>query len=372
MSFDENEDNYYNPVEPIFYKFNLNNILIQDVDFLLENGSINNVYLCCYSINNTGLYPFIQYYLVKEFNETLSFPTISTKNLADIDTEKLISVCQCYLFSLFVNEKIDKENDFKGFYYNNNGNLYLFVDFTKCDINLNNIYKNSYLWSVVATEIFQNTILDMNINKNVVDLFTNNLQLLYLLDENNELYELPDVWYCGREENQLNFTFTFGVSKKIDGILGPYYYFTNYKNALIEGCWSDIKEEIKFGKKLTDKNGKYYKGGIVRFAIFSGRCKMKLNKITDTIDDSNIKKKRFEDNNYAAKEKLTMRLTDYDGLWSNDYDSVFIGNVELDNGEKFYEGPILAIKDYNQQIPLSYHFINNKNITDKYQYISLL
>lgn len=371
MSFDEKED-YYSPIEPNFYKFNINNILVQDVDYILKNNKINNVYLCCYSINNEGLYPFIQYYLTKEFNETLSFPSININNFTDIDTEKLVSFCQCYLFSLFVNEKIDKENDFKGFYYNNDKNLYLFIDFTKCNINLNNIHKNSYIWSVVATELYQNSFLDMNISKTVTELFMNNLQMLYLLDSNNELFELPDVWYCGREESSLNFTYTFGVSKNIDGLLGPYYYFTNYRNALIEGSWSKTKEEIKFGKKISDKNGKYYKGGIIRFAIFSGRCKIKLNKITDPIDNSETKKIKLNDETSAEIEKMTMRLTDYDGLWVDNYDSIFIGNVELDNGDKFQNGPLLAIKDYNQQIPLSYHYVNNKNLTDKHQYHSIL
>ena len=60
-----------------------------------------------------------------------------------------------------------------------------------------------------------------------------------------------------------------------------------------------------------------------------------------------------------------MRLTDYDGLWSKNYDSVYIGKVELDNGDKFEEGPLIAIKNYNQQVPLSYHYINSKNIVDK-------
>jgi hypothetical protein len=220
----------------------------------------------------------------------------------------------------------------------------------------------------------------MKISNIVNNFFLNNIELLYLTDKNNEVYELPDIWYCGREEHMLNFTYTFGVTKSEDGILGPYYYFTNYKNALIDGCWPKNGEETIYGKKVTDKNGKYLKGGIVRFAIFTGKCLMKLNKLDDPIDESETKKRKLEEylnincNKNDINEKLTTRLTDYDGIWAEKYDSVFIGKVELDDGHKFDQGPILAIKNYNQQIPLSYHYVDNRFLYDKIdasQYISI-
>jgi len=364
MSSEDNENHDYNPIPPNFYKYDINDILIQDVDYLLKQKTINNIYLCCYSINNTGLYPFIQYYLFKEYNDVVTFPSFNVSQFSDVDTEKILSFSQCYLYTTFFDETIDKENEFRGF-YNYNSNLYLFFDFTQCNLNLSDIYKKSIIWSVLATEIYQSTLLDMKISQHVNDFFMNNTQLLYLKNEKNEIYELPDVWFCGREENLLNFTYTFGVSKNINGILGCHYYFTNYKNAMLEGCWAKNRNEKKYGKIISDNNGKYLKGGIVRFAIFTGNCLIKLNKIDDSIDKSEIKMIKLEelmDNKY---EKLTMRLTDYDGLWSKNYDSVYIGKVELDNGDKFEEGPLIAIKNYNQQVPLSYHYINSKNIVDK-------
>ena len=103
---------------------------------------------------------------------------------------------------------------------------------------------------------------------------------------------------------------------------------------------------------------------------------MKMNKISDPIDNSEIKKNKLHNSidNIGNNESLTMRLTDYDGTWTENYDSVFIGKIELDNGKKFEEGPIIAIKDYNQQIPLSYHYVDNRYITNKNdtnQYISI-
>jgi hypothetical protein len=292
-----------------------------------------------------------------------------------MDSENLISLCQTYLFALLTTENIEinKENDFKGFFYYDS-NLYLFIDFTACELNINDIYKRSNIWTIISTEIYQSTIFDMKISNSVNNFFLNNVELLYLLDKNGEVYELPDVWYCGKEEHKLNFTYTFGVTKDEKGILGPHYYFTNYKNALIDGCWAKDGEESIFNKKITDKNGKYLKGGIVRFAIFTGKCLMKLNKLDDPIDESEIKKQKLAEIDNNINEKMTMRITDYDGKWAKKYDSVFIGKVELDNGYKFEQGPIIAVKNYNQQVPLSYHYVDNRHVTnqnDISQYISI-
>ena len=54
-----------------------------------------------------------------------------------------------------------------------------------------------------------------------------------------------------------------------------------------------------------------------------------------------------------------MRISDYDGIWSKDYDSCYLGNIKLDNDEKMPYSPLYVLKNYNQQIPLSYHYINN-------------
>ena len=66
-------------------------------------------------------------------------------------------------------------------------------------------------------------------------------------------------------------------------------------------------------------------------------------------------------NNNNLYENLTLRITDYDGNWAKNYDSVYIGDIELDNGEKMKNTPIYVVKKYEQQISLSYHFINTNN-----------
>ena len=80
----------------------------------------------------------------------------------------------------------------------------------------------------------------------------------------------------------------------------------------------------------------------------------------DESDFSETKKKRIDDANLDKNmEALTMRISDHDGRWAENYDSVFLGETELDNGAILKNTPIFVVKTYEQQIPLSYHFIDN-------------
>jgi hypothetical protein len=123
-----------------------------------------------------------------------------------------------------------------------------------------------------------------------------------------------------------------------------------------------------FDKLITDnENGRYLKGGIVRFALFAGKTKYIENMPNDPIDESEIKKNRIQDTNLnTAYEILTLRISDHDGLWSNSYDSVYLCDIELDDGSILHDTHILALKEYNQQVPLSYHYIDKSKLHEKF------
>jgi hypothetical protein len=147
-----------------------------------------------------------------------------------------------------------------------------------------------------------------------------------------------------------------------NGIVGPYYYFTTYQKAIESGSWSKTKkEEFRYGKKLTEnETGKYNKGGIVRFALFLGSMKVPLNYPEDDVDSSNMKKQRVIDEEVG--ERQTMRISDYDGEWTNDYDSIYIGKLELDDGRIISDAPYWVVKEYEQQLPISFHYIDKRTI----------
>ena len=70
-------------------------------------------------------------------------------------------------------------------------------------------------------------------------------------------------------------------------------------------------------------------------------------------------------------ERLTMRITDYDGIWAKKYDSIYLGQVVLDNDE-ILNRQITSVKEYEQQIPLSYHYINKSTLNGDTTIYSIL
>ena len=341
----------YEPFMPNFYNYNAKNFLIDDIDYCLHDNTFNYIKIVAYEINNNGVNPFIQFLLLKDgFSPNLSLPTIPI-NYNHPNTEQIINMSTILLFGLNLTDNYDsltKNIVFDGF-YEYSGEMFLFVDITKNKINLNDIYSDSLVRFALVDELLnQKHICNIKIDKSTVDFFTINYELTILKDANGEAYEVPITSYVGKQEKMLNFTYIFGVSKQNNNaILGPYYYFTDFANAT---------------KECVCKNT--CKCGVVRFAIFIKNTKYIENCQTDNIDNSTIKKLRLQDETIDQNyERLTMRITDYDGKWEEKYDSCYLGHIELDNGEYLKNTPIHVVKEYNQQVPLSYHF-NKKDLVE--------
>jgi hypothetical protein len=273
-----------------------------------------------------------------------------------------------------LNFKHDDDNlhnvDFKGFYVQNN-EVYIFYDLSKCNLQPNYVYKISKIWFCIIDEIVNTThICNFKIDKSASNFFVKNDMFCFLKNKDGINYEVPVIGYIGKHAALLNFTYVFGVSKSDNSaILGPYFYFTDYLNAINQGGWAkDGKSEIRHDKLLTDNSkGRYKLGGIIRFVLFMGKTKVIQNHLQDEIDESKIKKERLLDELLDVQyERLTMRISDHDGNWSKSYDSVFMGNIELDNGSKVKNGPIIVLKEYDQQMALSYHYIDKKMLGDNF------
>ena len=320
-------------------------------DILQCNNKIKRFYICGYRVNNNELYPFLDFLLKNDFEtKQLVFPFFESNELSIV----IISKITKKLNSIFYNIIYDDKYEFKGLYYYKN-NIYLFFDFTNCKLIINNTHKNSIIWSVLVDEIINKKyVCNIKIDLYVISFFNENIDFSILKDENEKIYEIPSVVYVGKELSKINFTYIFGVSKPDNSLLfGSYYYFTNFKNAVKQSALSEVKND------KNDKNDKNVKGGIVRFALFTGSTKVILNKISDCIDESEIKRHLISTKNVNnLYENLTLRITDYDGKWSKKYDSIYVGDLELDNGEKMKNTPIHVVKNYEQHIPLSYHFID--------------
>jgi hypothetical protein len=222
-------------------------------------------------------------------------------------------------------------------YYVYKNEIIIILDLTKSKVNLQNF--DSILKLALVSEILnKNEVCNVVIDNSVRQFFINNYEFCVLKNEKNDNYESPIVGYVYKPYKKLNFTYVFGETKQQNpAILGPYYYFTNFYNAIIQF-----------------NNSNEINSGIVRFAIFTKKIKYIENLPNDSIDVSEMKKQKLENNNIF--ERLTMRITDYDGNWVENYDSCYLGTVELDNGDYFKDTPIIAVKEYNQQVPLSFHY----------------
>lgn len=172
--------------------------------------------------------------------------------------------------------------------------LYMYFDFTKSNLNVNTISREKCsIWYALVDELLNvKHVCGLPIDMAVSNYFNSNLELLFLKDSSNKSYEIPMVAYASVNKQMLTYTYAFGIKKTRHSLLGTHYYFTNYENSL--KCGTD---------------------GLCRFALFTQRMWV------------------IVDNSF-----------DYNDTWSSIVDSV-----------QYVCGQIVAVKNHNQQVPLSYH-----------------
>lgn len=359
-------------IESKYYNYYLKYILTKNIDSLNKITDYNSINLCVYKINTEGKIPFLQFLLINNGCNNLILPRLPIYE--SFNKENTVPYSNVYLSGILQTDNFDEFSNnivFDGFYEYDN-NLYLFFDITKCAINIDETYLSTNLRFGLIDEIVNHkNICNIQIDYNTSMFFIKNESIIYLYDEKNNPYEIPVVGFVGKStEQKVKFVMTFGESaKNKSAILGPYFYFTSFHRAIRDGGWSyGYKEEKNYGSIVTDETGKYIKGGIVRFALFLGNTKYVENAPNDQNDNSEIKKQRLEDNNLnRQKEILTLRISDHDGNWSKTYNSIYLGKLELDDGSILEDTPVLVLRDYNQQLPLSYHFIDRTTLGDKYE-----
>jgi hypothetical protein len=371
-----------------FFTYDALNLLHVDVDNVLSCVNGDEVIIVPFKINFNSTQPFNTFLLMNDFTDILNFPSVNITYKNDsYDSQEILARITSYLYSILLSNNnsnvanYDLETfisilDFKGLYVYEN-KLYAFVDLTKLEINTNLINRNSLYWFALIDEIVnKNKVCDIPISEDVSEFFMNNNEFIFFKDSKNEQIEIPCVVYTGVPYKTLHFTFTFGNRPSDNtAILSSGFYFTNYTNAFRQGGWSlDYKSEFKYGEKITDNDfdnetGKYTKGGIIRYALFLGKNLVKMNYPNDDIDESEIKKAKListDNTDDYLYEKMTLRVSDHDGLWKQTNDSVYLGKIELDNGEYLKNVPLYVVKDYYSHTPLSYHHINKRTLGNNF------
>lgn len=354
------------------YNYPIKQFLTKNVNLFADIEEYSQIILCPYKINVSGKYPFLEFLLSNTGYNILTLPVLPIYN--SFNKTNLIAYSNVFLSGILqINnfENFVSKIEFDGFHEFSN-NLYLFFDLSKCEVDIDDTYSYNPLRFALIDEIINDRrICNMEVNSNTVDFFIKNESINYLYNDKNEAFEIPIVRYVGKPTTEkLNFVHTFGESaKNKSAILGPHFYFTDFINAIRQGGWShNFKPEYMNSKLITDNEyGRYAKGGIVRFALFTGKTKYIENSPNDPIDESEIKKQRLNDTNLNGNyEMLTLRISDHDGVWSNTYDSVYLGNIELDDGNFLENTSMFVIKNYIQQLPLSYHYIDKNKLGEKF------
>jgi len=367
-------DTYENENESnkLYYNYPIKHILVKDFTLIRDTNEYSQIILCVYKINTSGKYPFLQYLLSNNGYMSLGLPVLPI--YSSFNKNNLFAYSNVFLSGLL--QIVDFEDfhnkiEFDGCYEYSN-NLYLFFDISNYEINIDDTYSYNPIRFALCDEISNHhNICNMPIAHDTTMFFLKNKSINYIYDVDSEAYEIPIVGYVGKPTpEKLNFVLTFGENaKNKSAILGPYFYFTDFNNAIRQGGWSkNYKPEDSYGKLITDNEyGRYVKGGIVRFALFGGKTKYIENMPNSSNDDSEIKKQRLEDTNLNHnREILTLRITDHDGLWANTYDSAYLADIELDDGSFLDDTPMLVIKEYSQQVPLSFHYIDKTKLHDKF------
>ncbi len=320
------------------------------------------VNVCIYKINQEASYPFTMFLLYKYDNNNLSFIRINEKHKGNTLITHVLEKCR----SLFTDQ--NAVIDYMGFIEENNNRLTLVIQYTSQTQGIEQVTYNTAWWWTLPSEIINyKYILNFDINPLATTFLVKHNKLCLLYDKEGTVYETPEVGYYGNYYKKIAAVASLGLSRQgIFSSFGPFYYFSDYTHAMRNAFWSQGGKPKKVGDKYitVDEKGRYEKGGIVRFALFVGKTKMLLGRSGDKPDDSAISQDLTETNEFI---KAMIKLRDNSAKWTEHYDSVRIGSHEIKLKDKptIYTNPLIALKEYEQQIPLEYYFVDTSQDVDE-------
>jgi hypothetical protein len=202
--------------------------------------------------------------------------------------------------------KISKTNIEYSGYKMYNGEIFLFFKYVEINnnhlLNISDILDSNTCWITIHELINLQRYINILIPPNIVLFFINNSDIILLYKECGKiLFEIPIIAYTNNNYNDFTFIKKFGIKRNDNNALyGPFYYFYNYNIDNIDNI-----------------NNKY----IIRYVLFLGKHNI-IN-----INQNNSNTYTICVNNLISK-----------------YNSIVINNIYI-------------IKQYEQQIPLSYNIL---------------
>ena len=236
----------------------------------------------------------------------------------------------------------------------------------ECETNGDNIprFVNSSekKWWALSSEIVNwRSLLHFQIADSVVDLFLENTELLFVEDANKHKLECPIVGYRGGYSTNILKLAIIGISRENFDFasLGHFFYFGDYHSGMRYAFmpFDYEKEMYHAGEKIIRDDGRFLRGGIARFALYTGNKghTMLLGRIKDRSD----KTRNAIKEGVVRSEDAFFR--DTEGLWAKTFDSVLLGRravISRSSGKKKTLNPQYVIKHFEQHVPLSFHYVN--------------
>jgi hypothetical protein len=389
----------------IFYPFShkTSEHLVHDLDDVIdsishEDGNTDTseimIELCVYRINKHSHRPFLEFMLYKsDIDNVFYFPNFIYNPSKYSILEKASALLSNVLGESHVTFKgriIETEKNNKISMAAINNRVILLFEYSETK-NTNSygvvhLTNTDTLWWATVSEIFNfRKILFYDISNTVTDVFLSYPGMIKLYYK-TALIETPMVVYNGNNHNIAKYNAIFSLKRSPSkSRYGPFYYFTDLQNSMRYACYD------------YSTNQKYDKGGLVRFILFPG--KMRDFSIDDKLDTSEMAKVIFENDPF---EKNTGQFRDNDCKWTEQYNSAYNGNYNIEYVPNKYEvsnnsdisdidseddessmnggknkktvknkyiklSMRICIDDYSLQTPISYHYIDTTNIPKIYE-----
>ena len=347
------------------YIYNIDKVCRKNIESLkIEKNS--KIYICFYQvlfkINSIHENPFLQYLMYKyqkedDVDELVSFPFVkytsgSIKTLVKTTIKNITKV----------------ENPIYKGYIQYEGNLFVFYGAEQDNYVFKQLQSRNKYWFATIDEICnQRRLIYYDIHESVTRLFLQHSDLIYLYDKNNNPLEIPTIAYRGDHNYILTYLAVFGQRRSTRSRFGPFYTLGTIQWAMKYAGWSkNYQKHIFQGKAISDNNGKYLKGGIIRYAIFLGdleknyvlvnNSKNYFKYLIDYQDtDKDLTKKQVEE-----FERRKIKET---GKWATHYNSIVIPKVKYKNNSGYFNiNTEYIISDSNNKITLSIHEIDTNSL----------
>ena len=351
-----------------YFTYDINRHLRTDFH-TIEPKNKENIYACCFRIVQSTptkmiKHPFLEYLLYKYPIKSHKLSNLCIFPFSEYTNGEVLNIGKTLVKRIFntVYKSIG--------YIRNKDGIFLFynIDFEK--YNIKQIKSSNSLWWALIDEICNHKLLfNFPIHASVTNLFISNPKLIYLKDKHKHTIETPTVAYLGSSSEHLPYISVMGARIKKTNPFGPYYYFTDFNGGIRDGGWDEClssKKKGQFGKIVTDADGKFLQGGIIRFALFLGNSRVILYRTTD----------HFYEYTQASDTYKVLDNQKIKRKWAKDYESLVVGRIKFKNLSGYFNyNTQFIVKNFIQFTSLSNHLVDMKSLKSNwdptYQFYSI-